>query len=207
MTDPPASPGTPARLVVLASGAGSNLGAILTACATGALPAVIVGVASDRPTAGALARARRAGVPTAVIPATPQRAVSDHRLAETVARWAPDLVVLAGYLRILGPAFIDPQRARGVRIINLHPSLPGDLIGLGAISRAHAEAVAGQRQQTGVMVHEVIDAGVDDGPVIATECVPIPVGMDLAEFTALMHTVEHRVLLRALSGLLDRPRP
>lgn len=206
MTDQPAGPATPARLVVLASGAGSNLSAVLTACATGELPAIVVGVASDRPTAGALDRARSAGVPTAVVPPAPQRAVSDRRLAAVVAHWAPDLIVLAGYLRILGPAFIDPQRARGVRIINLHPSLPGDLVGLGAISRAHAQAVAGQRHQTGVMVHEVVDAGVDDGPVIATECVPIPAEMDCAQFTEHMHTVEHRVLLRALSGLLDLPR-
>ncbi len=161
-----------ARLVVLASGSGTNLQAILDACADGRLDATVTGVVSDRPDAPALDRARRAGVETVV--AHPwvrgaDRTAWDGALADHVAGARPDWVVLAGFMRLLGRSFLD--RFPG-RVINLHPALPGDLPGTRAIERAWDEHVAGHRSRSGVMVHLVPDEGIDDGPVLAVRAVP-----------------------------------
>lgn len=188
------------RLVVLASGNGSNLQAVLDACATGRLPASVALVVSDRPTAGALRRAATAGVPACVVAPTPSepRPGFEARLADAVAGAAPDLVVLAGWMRLLGPAFLD--RFPG-RVVNLHPARPGDLPGLRAIERAHAEAVAGTRTRSGVMVHLVPDSGVDNGPVVAAVDVPVAACDSLASFATRMHAAEHRLLVGALARL------
>ena len=163
---------TATRLVVLASGTGSNLQAILDACADGRLPGRVVAVVSDRPEALALARAtrgRRARPPLAPT-AGESRADYDARLADAVAAHDPDVVVLAGWMRILTMSFLG--RFPG-RVVNLHPALPGELPGTHAIERAWHEALAGERTRTGVMVHLVPDEGVDAGPVLATATVPI----------------------------------
>ncbi|MGD9702209.1 MAG: phosphoribosylglycinamide formyltransferase [Acidimicrobiia bacterium] len=194
----------PARLVVLASGDGSNLQAILDACAAGELPARVTHVVSDRPAARALRRAESARGVTAVScepGPDEERTAYDERLARVVARANPDWVVLAGWRRLLSMPFLG--RFPG-RVVNLHPALPGELPGLHAIERAHAEFLAGTRSETGVMVHLVPDEGVDDGPVLATATVPINDGDTVETLAARVHHAEHRLLIDTLRDLCTR---
>ncbi len=195
-----ASPG--GRLVVLASGGGTNLQAILDACAAGQLPAGVVGVVGNVPGAGALRRAERAGVPAIALPTSPtvDRAAYDTRLADAVAELAPDWVVLAGWMRLLTMHFLARFPAR---VVNLHPALPGELPGTHAIERAYQESRAGTRTRTGVMVHLVADEGIDDGPVLATATVPIRGDDTLDTLAARVHEAEHRLLVATLQGLLE----
>lgn len=189
-----------ARLVVLASGAGTNLQAILDACADGRLPADVVAVVSDRADAAALTRASAAGVPAVHVGRHPgePRPDYDARLADVVAGFGPDVVVLAGWMRLLTMSFLGwfPNR-----VVNLHPALPGQLPGTHAIERAWHEALAGERKETGVMVHLVPSESVDDGPVLATATVPILPDDTLDTLTARVHCAEHDVLVRTLSDL------
>ena len=191
---------TATRLVVLASGSGSNLQAILDACTDGTLPAQVVAVVSDRPDAVALARPTAAGAPALPLPLAPgeSRADYDTRLADAVADHDPDLVVLAGWMRILTMSFLG--RFPG-RVVNLHPALPGELPGTRAIERAWHEALAGERTRTGVMVHLVPDEGVDSGPVLATATVPIQPDDTLESLTTRIHATEHRLLVSTLADL------
>jgi formyltetrahydrofolate-dependent phosphoribosylglycinamide formyltransferase len=187
------------RLVVLASGGGSNLGAVLTACRTGALAADVVSVVSDRARAGALDRARAAGVPHHHLPVSGRdRPDYDADLARLVAGYAPDWVVLAGWMRILTMSFLGrfPDR-----VVNLHPALPGELPGVRAIERAWEEAQAGHRTRTGVMVHLVPDEEVDAGPVLGTVEVPVLATDSLDDLAARMHAAEHRLLVDVLAQL------
>lgn len=190
----------PTRLVVLASGRGSNLQAIIDACRSGDLPAEVSAVVTDRPDATALERADSAGVTAMCIePGVDEsRADFDGRLADAVEAAAPDLVVLAGWMRILTERFLArfPDR-----VINLHPALPGELPGTRAIERAWQQAMAGERTQSGVMVHYVPDEGVDDGPVIASEAVPIRPDDTLETFATRVHDVEHRLLVDTIRSL------
>ncbi len=189
-----------ARLVILASGSGSNLQAIVDACTDGTLPARVVAVVSDRPGAKALARATAADVPAVPLPLAPgeSRAGYDTRLADVVAAHDPDFIVLAGWMRILTLSFLGrfPDR-----VVNLHPALPGELPGTHAIERAWQEALAGERTRTGVMVHLVPDEGVDSGPVLATSAVPIQPDDSLESLTARIHATEHRLLISTLADL------
>jgi formyltetrahydrofolate-dependent phosphoribosylglycinamide formyltransferase len=190
----------PKRLVVLVSGAGSNLQAVIDACDDGRLPAEVVAVVSNRTDVFALQRAATAGVPAVHVGlhAGEDRGDYDARLADVVAGFDPDLVVLAGWMRVLTMSFLGwfPDR-----VINLHPALPGELPGTGAIERAWDEAVAGTRADTGVMVHLVPDEGVDDGPVLGTARVPIDVDDGFDAFAARVHAAEHRLLVDVLSTL------
>lgn len=190
----------PARLVVLASGKGSNLQAILDACASGRLAAEVVGVVSDQPAAPALDRARRAGVPAHAVPRTggERRPEYDARLADVVESTGPDWVVLAGWMRILTMAFLGRFPSR---VVNLHPALPGEHPGTHAIERAYDVWRAGGPGRTGVMVHLVPDEGVDDGPVLATAEVPILPADTLDDLTARVHATEHELLVAALAAL------
>jgi len=192
------------RLVVLASGNGSNLQAILDACQRGDLPATVAAVVSDQARAGALDRADRAGVPAVHVGRHDGegRPEYDERLATAVDDVAPDLVVLAGWMRILTTRFLG--RFPG-RVINLHPALPGELPGVRAIERAWEQALAGERTGSGVMVHFVPDEGVDDGPVIATDEVPILPDDTLERFEARVHAVEHRLLVDTIRSLCLQP--
>lgn len=190
-----------ARLVVLASGQGSNLQAVLDACTTGVLDAAVVGVGGDRPGAFALERARSAGLPAIAVerhPDEPRRRY-DRRLGEVVATWRPDWVILAGFMRLLTTEFLD--RFPG-RVLNVHPALPGELPGVRAIERAYEEARAGLRTHTGIMVHLVPDEGVDSGPVIASEVVPIEPVDTLHDLERRMHAVEHRLVVEAVRTLI-----
>ncbi|NQW68378.1 MAG: phosphoribosylglycinamide formyltransferase [Acidimicrobiaceae bacterium] len=192
------------RIVVLVSGNGGNLQAILDAVDDGRLAARVVGVVSNRPAVRALQRATTAGVPTVVVEPQPAetRVQYDERLRDAVEAWRPDIVVLAGFMRVLSPGFLDafPQA-----VVNIHPALPGELPGIRAIERAHAQAQDGLRTHSGVMVHLVPDAGVDTGPVLAAVQVAMPRGESLADFAARMHEAEHHLLVRALVEFLDRP--
>jgi len=186
---------------MMASGNGSNVQAVLDACATGRLAADVVAVVSDQAAAGALARAATAGVPAFHVERHDGEARGDYdaRLGDVVDALAPDLVVLAGWMRILTMAFLGrfPDR-----VLNLHPALPGELPGTHAIERAWREAMAGERTSTGVMVHLVPSASVDDGPVLGTATIDIRPDDTLDALTVRIHAAEHSVLVDVLHELI-----
>ena len=193
------------RLVVLASGNGSNLQAIIDACETQALRAQVVGVVSDNHHAFALQRAAQHNIASQVVAATnTSRSEFNIQLASAVQAFQPDIVVLAGFMRLLTMAFLAhfPQR-----VINVHPALPGELPGTHAIARAFDEFVAGKRTHTGVMVHFVSDEGVDNGPVIESAIVPIHQSDSLADLEQRMHATEHQLLINALTQLTKEHTP
>ncbi|MCE7873352.1 phosphoribosylglycinamide formyltransferase [bacterium CPR1] len=184
------------RLVVLVSGNGSNLQAILEACREGRLKAEVALVVSNRPGAYALERARAAGVEALVLSRDGRsRREYDAALAELVAAARPDRVVLAGFLHILSSVFLErfPDQ-----VLNLHPALPGAFPGLNAIERAFEAGL----DQTGVMVHRV-DEGVDTGPVLGVEQVSIHPEDSLESLTERIHQAEHRLLIRCLQEELS----
>lgn len=191
--------------MVLVSGNGSNLQAILDACSNGSLAhlADVVAVVSNRSESYALQRAASAGVPSVHIGQHDGEARADYdaRLADVVAGFDPDLVVLAGWMRILTTAFLGwfPNR-----VINLHPAKPGELPGTHAIERAWQEALAGERTETGVMVHLVPDEGVDTGPTLANATVPIELDDTLDTLTKRIHTTEHRLLVDTIRSLCEQ---
>jgi formyltetrahydrofolate-dependent phosphoribosylglycinamide formyltransferase len=191
---------SPTRVVVLVSGEGTNLQAVLDAATHGHIAAEVVAVVSDRAAAGGLRRAAAAGVP-AVHVATQSgeaRADYDARLADVVAGFGPEVVVLAGWMRLLTMSFLGWFPGA---VVNVHPALPGDLPGTHAIERAWQEACAGTRTHTGVMVHLVPDEGVDDGPVLASEDVPIRPDDTLDSLEDRIHAVEHRLLVGTIRTL------
>jgi formyltetrahydrofolate-dependent phosphoribosylglycinamide formyltransferase len=192
-----------ARLVVLISGNGSNLQAILDASSQGRLPAQVVAVISNKTSAYGLERAHLAGVPAIAQPKLKdqERAAYDTNLASLVASFDPDWVVLAGWLRVLSPIFLSQFPGR---VVNLHPALPDTFPGLHAIERAWEAYSLGQIQHTGVMVHLVPDEGVDTGPVLAQEIVPILANDTLETLEIRIHTVEHRLLVDTLINLFNQ---
>ncbi len=193
----------PKRIVVLVSGSGTNLQAVLDACAGGTIAGEVVAVVSNRPDAYALERAAVAGGAAVQLSPQPgeQRSDYDARLADVVSGFGPDLVVLAGWMRILSMSFLGwfPDR-----VVNLHPALPGELAGTHAIDRAWEQAQRGERTTTGVMVHLVPDEGVDDGPVLGTATVEIDTSASLEAFEATMHATEHELLVDVLADLCRR---
>lgn len=196
----------PARLAVLISGNGSNLQAILDAIRMRVLDAQVAVVVSNRKDAYGLERAAKAGVPTRYHPLKPYRDAGKSReeydadLAALVKEYAPDWVVLAGWMHILSNAFL--QRF-SYRVVNLHPALPGQFPGAHAIQDAFEAFQRGEIKQTGVMVHLVPDEQVDRGPVIASADVPIYKSDTLEMLANRMHQTEHRVLVNALQRLIE----
>jgi phosphoribosylglycinamide formyltransferase-1 len=190
------------RLVVLISGYGSNLQAILDACRSRELPARVVAVVSDKPDVYGLERARSAGIPALiqVKKREQDRRVYDSQLAGMVAAYQPDWIVLAGWMRILSSAFLDhfPDR-----VVNLHPALPGTFPGTHAIQRAFEAYQRGEIRETGVMVHLVPDEGVDNGPVLGQEIVPIYADDTLESLEAHIHSIEHALLIAILKRILN----
>ena len=178
------------RLAVLASGRGSNLHAILDAIAGGMLDARVVGVFSDRPAAPALQRVPGPLRWSRKAKDYPDRLVFDNELAEAVAASRPDWVVCAGYMRILGDAFV--QRFRG-RLLNIHPSLLPKYRGLGT----HARALEAGDAEHGASVHFVIPE-LDAGAVIAQAPVPVLAGDTPDALSARVLQVEHPLLLAVL---------
>lgn len=190
------------RLVVLISGNGSNLQAILDACNSGELDAKVVSVISNKADAYGLVRAKNAGVEAIYF--TKQENESrneyDARLAELVLKKQPDHVILAGWMRILSSFFLSSFPNR---VINLHPALPGTFPGTHAIERAFEAYRCGEIQHTGVMVHLVPDEGVDNGPVLATEIVSIHKDDTLESLETRVHEVEHKLLVGTVKALLE----
>jgi phosphoribosylglycinamide formyltransferase 1 len=193
----------PARLVVLISGNGSNLQAILDACADGRLAAQVTAVISNQPDAYGLERARQAGVLAiaAPKPKNQDRREYDKELAQQVAEYSPDWIILAGWMRILSANFLNrfPNR-----VVNLHPALPGTFPGTHAIEKAFAAFQRQEIDHTGVMVHLVPDEGVDSGPVLAQVDVPILPEDTLERLETRIHDCEHRILIEAIQTLLAR---
>jgi phosphoribosylglycinamide formyltransferase-1 len=184
-----------ARLVVLVSGAGTNLQALLDACADPAYGARVVAVGADRDGIAGLQRAERAGLPTFVvrIPDHATREEWDLSLARAVGAHEPDLIVSAGFMKILGAGFLDRW---GGRIVNTHPAL------LPAFPGAHAvrDALAYGVKVTGCTVH-FIDEGVDTGPVIAQESVAVRWHDDEKSLHERIKQVERRLLIDVVGRL------
>lgn len=180
------APNSPLPVVVLISGSGSNLQALIDGA--GDQHFRIQGVISNRPQAGGLARAAEAGIATRVIDHKdyPDRAAFDMALAEAVDAFDPGLVVLAGFMRILTTAFVNRYAGR---MINIHPSLLPDFQGLDTHSRALAAGVS----EHGASVH-FVTAELDGGPVIAQTRVAVEAGDDAKRLAARVLRREHALL-------------
>jgi phosphoribosylglycinamide formyltransferase 1 len=194
---------TSSRLVILISGNGSNLQAILDACASGELPACVVSVISNKADAYGLTRARNAGVEAIYFAKqeNESRNEYDARLADLVATKQPDYIILAGWMRILSSSFLSSFPNQ---VINLHPALPNIFPGTHAIERAYEAYQRGEIKHTGVMVHLVPDEGVDNGPVLATEIVPMHQTDTLESLEARVHETEHTLLVKTIKTLLTK---
>lgn len=194
-------PNQSARIVVLVSGNGTNLQAVLDSCAAGRLAARVVAVFSNKVDAFGLQRAEQSDVPAFYFPRAKDtnRRQYDAQLAERVAAFEPDWVLLLGWMRILSSDFLD--RFPG-RVINIHPALPGAFTGTHAIERAFEAYQKGEIRRTGVMVHQVPDEGVDCGPVLGQEIVPIFPEDSLESLEARMHQTEHHLLLNVLNEIM-----
>ncbi|WP_406640720.1 phosphoribosylglycinamide formyltransferase [Amycolatopsis sp. WGS_07] len=186
---------TPVKIVVLASGSGTLLQAVLDAAGQSGFPANVVAVGADRTGIEALARAERADVPSFTVRVAdhPDRAAWDRALAEAVAAYEPDLVVSAGFMKILGPEFLS--RFAG-RVINTHPALLPSFPGMHAV----ADALAAGVRVTGSTVH-FVDAGVDTGPVIAQEAVPVETDDTEDVLHERIKAVERRLLVETIERL------
>lgn len=180
-----------ARIVVLVSGSGTLLQALLDA----ELPAAVVAVGADRTGIAGLERAERAGVPTFAVRLREHadRAAWDAALTEAVAAHEPDLVVSAGFMKILGPAFLDRF---GDRTVNTHPALLPAFPGAHAVADALAHGV----KVTGSTVH-LVDGGVDTGPVLAQEAVAVLPGDDEAALHERIKVVERRLLVDVVAAM------
>jgi phosphoribosylglycinamide formyltransferase 1 len=186
----------PHGLVVLISGRGSNLGAILDAIRRGEVKAGIRAVVCNRPDAPGLALARATGVPTQVIDHRQfsDRAAYDRALMAAIDAYAPQLVVLAGFMRILGAEFIDHYAGR---LINIHPSLLPRFPGL----RTHARAIETGARVHGASVHFVAH-DVDAGPIIVQAAVPVLPGDTPATLAERVLEQEHRIYPLAIAWFL-----
>jgi phosphoribosylglycinamide formyltransferase 1 len=203
------------RIAVLASGSGTNLQALLDATAHGTVKAEVAVVVSDRVDAGALRRAAAAGVATVWLPLVDRldpvvREAYDRRLAAVMGAFEPDLIVLAGWMLILGPRFLNLFPGR---IVNVHPALLPDGDGVEVLTshgrfpalrgpRTVRDALRQRLPATGVTVHYVTNA-VDCGPVILREEVPILPDDDEGQLHERIKSVEHRLLPRAVAMALE----
>ncbi|MBK8138800.1 MAG: phosphoribosylglycinamide formyltransferase [Chloroflexi bacterium] len=197
---------TDKSMVVLATGGGTNLQALIDAVEAGHVPARISGVVVNRKDAYALTRAAKHGIPALYFPLKPYtdagrpRTEYDADLAAKVAEFAPDLVVLAGWMHVLSPAFLNvfPNR-----VINLHPALPGQFAGTQAIERAFEAYGRGEIDRGGCMVHVVVPE-VDAGPVIASAEVAIHPDDTFETYAARLHAAEHQLIVQAAIIALGR---
>ncbi len=182
----------PARVVVLASGSGSTLQALLDARDDAF---TVVAVGSDKPAAAALERARAAGAATFTVPPGehPDRAAWDEALARAVAAHEPDLVVLAGFMRIVGSPLLD---AFGGRLVNTHPALLPSFPGAHGVRDALAHGV----RVTGCTVH-LVDAGVDTGPILDQAAVRVLDDDDEASLHERIKDAERRLLVDVVARL------
>lgn len=200
--EPPACAGCthadrPASLGILASGHGSNMEAIAEACARGELAAKVSVVISDKKEAYVLERAKRRGIPHYFVDYSlyPNRRSYEEKVLDILHAHGVQYIVLAGYMRVVGEVLLQayPQR-----ILNIHPSLLPAFPGLSAIRKAYEYGV----QITGVTVH-FVDEGVDTGPILQQEVVPIGLEDSLESLEKKVHEVEHRLYKKALALLIS----
>ena len=179
------------RIGVLASGTGTNLQAILDQL-HGRDGIAVVAVGSDKPDAQALERARALGIETGVFAGDehPSREARDLAIADWLEGRDVDLVVLAGYMQLLSPSFVDRFRNR---VINVHPALLPSFPGLDAVQQALDHGV----KVTGVTVH-FVDEGVDSGPIILQRPVPVPADREWQALEDAIHATEHALLPEAI---------
>ncbi|HMY25738.1 MAG TPA: phosphoribosylglycinamide formyltransferase [Solirubrobacterales bacterium] len=190
------TPSSPFRVVVLASGGGTNLQAVLDQL-HGRGEVEVVGVGSDKPAAYALERATAAKVPTAVFPRDEyeDREARDAAMADWIESTGAKLVALAGYMQLVSASFVE--RFRG-QIVNVHPALLPSFPGLDAIGQALEQGV----KVTGVTVH-FVDEGTDTGPVIIQRAVEVPANWDREELEVAIHAIEHEIYPEAI-GMIAR---
>ncbi len=187
MTDAP-----PLPVVVLISGSGSNLQALIDAARQGSLPIDIRAVISNEPDAFGLERARRAGIPGRLLSHKnfPSREAYDRELADLIDQYQPGLVVLAGFMRILTPVLVE--RFRG-RMFNIHPSLLPKFRGL----HTHQRALDANEREHGASVHFVTEE-LDGGPLVLQARVPVEPGDDADALAARVLRQEHRIYPQAV---------
>ena len=175
------------RTAVLASGGGSNLQALIDACSHGTLPIEIVGVGSDQPEAGALKRSHSAGIPTRVFPVSdyPHRQAQEEDILIWTRENRVELLLLAGYMKVLGPQFIHQAH---FPVLNIHPSLLPAFPGLHAQRQALDYGV----KLSGCTVH-FVDEGLDSGPIILQEAVPVLPQDTEESLSQRILEVEHRL--------------
>ncbi|KAF9209177.1 hypothetical protein BGZ49_005964 [Haplosporangium sp. Z 27] len=194
------------RVVVLISGTGSNLQALIDAVKNGTLKAEIPLVISNRSKVYGLTRAEEAGIPTKVLALKPYTTAGktrdeyDSDLAQLIVEAKPDLVVLAGFMHILSPTFLD--QFPSTPLINLHPALPKQFDGAKAIERAFEAYKNGEIKHTGVMVHRVIQE-VDGGEPLLVKEVEIKPEDDLAALQERIHSVEHVLIVQGAVMVLE----
>jgi phosphoribosylglycinamide formyltransferase-1 len=186
----------PSRLVVLVSGAGTSLQALMDACADDSYGARVVAVGADRDGCAALDRARGRGIPifTHRVKDFPERAEWDRALARSCAAYRPDLVISAGFMKLAGPGFLA---AFGGRFINSHPALLPSFPGMHGVRDALRYGV----KVTGCTIF-MVDAGVDDGPVIAQQCVPVLDDDDEASLHERIKVTERALLVQTVGRMV-----
>jgi len=185
-----------ARLVVLVSGEGTNLQALIDACRDADYGAQVVAVGADRGMITALARADRADIPTFTVRVAdyPARGDWDVALAAACAGHAPDLIVLAGFMKLVGQPFLD---SFGGRCVNTHPALLPSFPGPHGVRDALAHGV----KVTGCTVF-IVDAGVDAGPIVAQACVPVADDDDEATLHERIKVTERALLVSTVGRMV-----
>ena len=185
------------RIVVMASGRGTNFQAIIDASDSGKLAGEVVGLICDNPNATALNRAERHGIPSVVVErkSYPSRRAFEYELVNAVKRFSPDLVVLAGFMWLLGKTFLNefPEK-----VINIHPSLLPAFPGLDAQRQALDYGV----RYTGCTVH-FVDEGTDTGPIIGQRVVPVISGDTEDSLAARILVEEHALMVECINAVLE----
>ena len=185
------------RVAVFISGGGSNMLSLAKACEAGDFPAEIVAVLSDKSNAGGLAKAKALGIPALAFERRTYGSKAEHEAAilAALAEIEPDIICLAGYMRLVSADFIRPYEGR---MINIHPSLLPNFPGL----YTHQRALEAGHAQAGCTVHFVTE-GMDEGPVIVQMTVPVEAGDTAETLAARVLTVEHRAYPLALKLLAE----
>ncbi|MBV8628143.1 MAG: phosphoribosylglycinamide formyltransferase [Paraburkholderia sp.] len=185
------------KLVILISGRGSNMEAIVRACSRERWPAQVAAVIANRPDAAGLAFAASQGIATAVVDHRqfPDRDSFDAALAREIDGFAPDLVVLAGFMRVLTPGFVDRYAGR---MLNVHPSLLPSFPGL----KTHQQALDAGVRLHGASVH-FVTSQLDHGPIVIQSAVPVLEGDDAAALAARVLVTEHVIYPRAVRWFVE----
>ncbi|EMR71035.1 putative phosphoribosylglycinamide formyltransferase protein [Eutypa lata UCREL1] len=214
---------SPCRILVMASGNGSNFQALIDNVAAGRIPnSRIVRLVVNRAKAYSTTRADKAGIPCEYFnlisngflakgekdeaKVKEARERYDAALAEKILSTAeserPELVVLAGWMHVFGRTFLEPLDKKGIKVINLHPALPGEYDGAGAIDRAFDDFKAGKITRTGIMVHYVVEK-VDRGDPILVREIGFQEGDELAQVEERIHSHEHELIVEATAKVVQ----